>query len=156
MNETIEKFIDKQRVATVSCIDEDGSPYCFSCFFVFDKAKACLYFKTSPSSHHTFLLEKNELIAGTIQPDKLNPLAIKGIQYKGKVLPLDDIKSRMASAFYHHRYPFALAMPGEVRIIEMSVIKMTDNSAGFGKKITWVKDAPAYEELRTENTHHDN
>jgi uncharacterized protein len=140
MNENIVKFIEKQRVATVCCIDEDGSPYCFSCFFVYDKTNRFLYFKTSAASHHSSLLEKNRTVAGTIQPDKLVPLAIKGIQFQGTILNEDDSKSRMAAAFYHHRYPFAMAMPGVVRIIDLSVIKMTDNSAGFGKKIIWKKE----------------
>jgi uncharacterized protein len=141
MNEQIEKFIEKQRVANICCIDEDGTPYCFSCFFVFDKANACLYFKTSPSSHHSSLLENNHNVAGTVQPDKLNPLAIKGIQFKGKLLDAEDPKCRLAAAFYHHRYPFALAMPGQVKALQLDVIKMTDNSAGFGKKINWKREA---------------
>jgi uncharacterized protein YhbP (UPF0306 family) len=140
MNEGIIKFIEKQRVATVCCVDEDGSPYCFSCFYVFDKSAYFLYFKTSPSSHHSSLLEKNAAVAGTIQPDKLNPLAIKGIQYKGVVLDSDHMKSNMAKAFYHYRFPFATVMHGDVRIIELTEIKMTDNSAGFGKKILWKKE----------------
>jgi uncharacterized protein len=140
MNESIIKFIEKQRVATVCCVDEDGTPYCFSCFYVFDKSNYFLYFKTSSSSHHSSLLEKNAAVAGTIQPDKLNPLAIKGIQYKGVVLDTDHMKSNMAKAFYHYRFPFATVMTGEVRIIELTEIKMTDNSAGFGKKIIWKKE----------------
>jgi uncharacterized protein YhbP (UPF0306 family) len=86
------------------------------------------------------LLEKNPLVAGTIQPDKLNPLAIKGIQYQGRVLDADDVKSGIAKAFYHYRFPFATVMPGDVRIIELTEIKMTDNSAGFGKKILWKRE----------------
>jgi uncharacterized protein len=140
MNESIIKFIEKQKVATVCCIDDDGSPYCFSCFYVFDKSSYFLYFKTSSSSHHSSLLEKNPAVAGTIQPDKLNPLAIKGLQYQGHVLNTDDVKSGIAKAFYHYRFPFASVMPGHVRIIELTEIKMTDNSAGFGKKILWKKD----------------
>jgi uncharacterized protein len=143
MNENIIKFIEKQKVATVCCVDDENNPYCFSCFYVFDKSAHYLYFKTSPSSHHSSLLEKNPAVAGTIQPDKLNPLAIKGIQFLGKILDADVVSLSTAKAFYHYRFPFAVVMPGDVKIIELIEIKMTDNSAGFGKKILWKKDDEA-------------
>jgi uncharacterized protein YhbP (UPF0306 family) len=33
-----------------------------------------------------------------------------------------------------------LAIPGETRTIQISHIKMTDSTKGFGKKITWNRD----------------
>jgi uncharacterized protein len=147
MNEAIINFIKKQRVATVCCVDEDGNPYCFSCFYVFDKSAYFLYFKTSTSSHHSSLLEKSPAVAGTIQPDKLNPLSIKGIQFQGKIFEPDEVTISTAKAFYNYRFPFAVVMPGEVMIIELREIKMTDNSAGFGKKILWKKE----DEVQVEN-----
>lgn len=134
MNERIVDFIEGQKVATICCVDEGNKPYCFSCFYAFDKEKELIYFKSSANAHHSALLHHNPVVAGSIQPDKLNPLAIKGIQFTGKIL---DSKSELclnAAKLYHKKYPFALAMPGEVWTIQPDMIKLTDNTVGFGKK----------------------
>lgn len=137
MNEHIVDFIQKQKVATLCCVDEEMSPYCFSCFFAFDDVNHLLHFKTSASSHHARLLQQNGRVAGTINPDKLNALAIKGIQFRGQVLATDDPLAAGAGTLYHKKYPFALAMKGDVWTVRITTIKMTDNTLSFGKKIIW-------------------
>lgn len=140
MNDRIVDFIEGQRVATICCVDEENKPYCFSCFFAFDKEKHLLYFKSSANTYHGPLLEKLPHIAGTIQPDKLNPLAIKGIQFSGAILPGSNDLCVDASTVYHKKYPFALAMPGDLWTVQLHHIKMTDNTLSFGKKITWKRE----------------
>ena len=137
MNERITEFIDGQKVATICCLDEENKPYCFSCFFVLDKEKHVIYFKSSATTHHGQILHQNPVVAGTIQPDKLNPLAIQGIQFTGSILDVTDPLCSAAKSVYHKKYPFAMAMPGEVWTVQFQYIKMTDNTLGFGKKITW-------------------
>jgi uncharacterized protein YhbP (UPF0306 family) len=36
----------------------------------------------------------------------------------------------------------AVAMPGEVWTVCLDTIKMTNNKAGFGKKLTWNREEP--------------
>ena len=137
MNERIVDFITHQRVATICCIDEDNCPYCFSCFYAFDIERELLYFKSSSDAHHSQIFKQNPIVAGTIQPDKLNPLAIKGIQFTGQMLhPKNEFCSK-AEAIYHQRYPFALAMPGAMWTLQLETIKMTDNTLSIGKKLHW-------------------
>jgi uncharacterized protein YhbP (UPF0306 family) len=38
------------------------------------------------------------------------------------------------------KYPFALAIPGDVYTIQPDYIKLTDNTIGFGKKLTWLRN----------------
>lgn len=137
MNERIVDFIEGQKVATVCCVDENKKPYCFSCFYAFDKEKGLIYFKSSAHAYHSQLLFQNPSVAGSIQPDKLNPVAIKGIQFTGSVIDSENVLSFDAAKIYHKKYPFALAMPGDVWTIQPEEIKFTDNTMGFGKKITW-------------------
>jgi len=137
MNETIIRFIQKQTCASVCCADEQGKPYCFSCFYAFNAEEGILYFKSSADSHHSALMKKNPFIAGTILPDKLNTLLVKGIQFQGIVLDSQHPLTKKASGNYHKEYPVALAMNGEISVIQINHIKMTDSSKGFGKKITW-------------------
>jgi uncharacterized protein YhbP (UPF0306 family) len=137
MNERIVDFINQQRVAGVCCVDAENNPYCFSCFYAFDKERNLLYFKSGAAAHHSQLLIQKPVVAGTIQPDKLNTLAIKGVQFTGRILDAKDEACSQAETVYHKRFPFALAMPGEVCTLQLEVIKMTDNTLSFGKKLHW-------------------
>ena len=137
MNEIIIQFIQKQTCATICCIDEQGKPYCFSCFYTFNPEERLLYFKSSVDSHHSVLMKKNPFIAGTILPDKLNALLVRGIQFEGIVLDEHHPFKKTASNFYHKKHLIALAIPGEIWTVQINYIKMTDSTKGFGKKITW-------------------
>lgn len=137
MNETIIHFLEQQNCASICCIDEAGKPYCFSCFYAFSRIDGLIYFKSSSNSHHTQLMKKNPFVAGTVLPDKLNKLTIKGIQFEAIVLDTQHplVKKRLNS--YYKKHPAALAMPGDIWVLQIEYIKMTDNTLGFGKKIIW-------------------
>lgn len=135
----IASFIDKNKVATICGIGEDHAPYCFNCFYAFDAKNQLLFFKSSSTSNHSKILLKNERVSGTILPDKLELLAIKGIQFSGKVL-YDSFPGQIRpEVSYHKRFPLALAKPGDVWCIQLEMVKMTDNTQVFGKKTEWVK-----------------
>ena len=137
MNETIFKFIEKQTCASVCCVDENAAPYCFSCFYVFNQKDGLLYFKSSLSAKHSMIIANNPVIAGTILPDKLNVLLVKGIQFVGIILSENHPLTKQAAAYYYKKNPAAMAMPGEIWTIQIDTIKMTDSTLGFGKKINW-------------------
>jgi uncharacterized protein len=136
MDLRIEYFIDSQKAASVCCLDAGGHPYCFTVFFALDTEKQLLYYKSSHNSYHGHVMEEGHRVAGTILPDKLNTLAIKGVQFTGTVLALDDPLSN-AGPVYYGKFPFAAAMPGEIWTIQLETVKFTDNSLGFGKKVLW-------------------
>lgn len=96
MNETIIHFLQKQTSATVSCVDEKCRPYCFSCFYAFNFEEGLLYYKSSADSHHAQLMSTNPFVAGTVLPDKLNKLIVKGVQFQGMVQsPLIQMQWRL-------------------------------------------------------------
>lgn len=145
MDACIKQFIQLQRATTICCADEDGNPYCFSCFYAFCAEDGLLYFKTSASSHHTGMMLQRRQLSGTILPDELNPLVVKGIQWTGILLPDSDHLSDYSSVQYHKRFPFAMAMPGDVYTVQLTWIKMTDSSKVFGKKTVWHKPEHEHE-----------
>lgn len=134
------EFISKQTCGNLCCVAENGSPYCFSFFYSFDEQEMILYYKSSDDTKHSKILYKNQTAAGTILPDKLNFLAIKGIQFEGQVLEPRHPDAKNASSHYHKKHPMALAMPGDIWAIRINRIKFTDNSLGFGKKLLWERD----------------
>ena len=143
MNKDIVDFIKKQKAATLCTLDEAGNPYCFSCFFAFDAEKALLFYKTHGASKHAAFMLRRKEIAGTILPDKLNAVIVKGIQFEGVVLTSGHPLAAHASKVYHLRYPFALALPGVLWAIQLHHIKMTDSSKGFGTKMEWERAGTA-------------
>jgi uncharacterized protein len=137
MNDKMISYFESQTCASISCLDADGNPYCFNCFYVFDAEYGSIYFKSSADTYHGQCMLMNKQVAGTILPDKLNKLALKGIQFTGRILTHDEILKERARSKYHRSYPMALAMQGEIWIIKLLSAKLTDNSLGFGKKIKW-------------------
>lgn len=141
MNEIISLFIQEQNCASICCIDEEGKPYCFSCFYAFNTEAVFLYFKSSANSQHALLMKKNPFVAGTILPDKLNKISIKGIQFEAVVLDTQQPLVKRTLGIYLKKHPLALAIPGEIWALQINKIKMTDSTLGFGKKINWERES---------------
>lgn len=137
MKDPIDHFISQQTAASICCTDEKGVPYCFSCFYAYNSKDHLLYYKSSGDTHHSILLTNHPHMAGTILPDKLQKLLVKGVQLEGVLLAEDDPLAQNAAAQYYTKNPMALAIPGIVWTIRIDHIKMTDSSLGFGKKIHW-------------------
>ncbi len=135
MNERIKEFIKKQTCASIGCVDENNSPYCFSCYYALNVEKGLLYFKSSAETRHSKILLTNPAVAGTILPDKLNKLHIKGLQFEGNVLNAGHTLTQNAASVYYNRHPIAVTIPGDISTIKLVSIKFTDNSFGFGKKL---------------------
>jgi len=142
MNKTIVDFLNNQTCATISCISDNAQPYSFICFYVFDAEDGLLYFKSSPATDHIKFLERNPIVFGTILPDKLNKLVVKGVQFNGIFLNVTDPLSLNADRKYYKGVPMAMAMKGNVFTIKINSIKMMDSSRVFGSKILWERDLP--------------
>ena len=140
MNKDITAFITKQKCANIACINAEGLPYCFSCFYALNSEDGIFYFKSSIDTYHAKLIMEHPMVAGTILPDKLPLLALKGIQFQGEVLAADHPLARSAAKKYYSINPLAIAIPGEIWSVMIHHIKMTDSSKGFGKKTEWTRE----------------
>jgi len=137
MDNEITGFINEQKVATVACIDEAKMPYCFNCYYSFMEPEGLLVYKSSFNTRHEELLKLNKQVAGTIIPEQIEVATIRGIQFEGLLLE-DSLELAMkASASYYLRFPFAMAVPGKLYLIQLDKIKFTDNTRGFGFKQQW-------------------
>jgi len=137
MQNEISRFIKDNKIASICCIENCDAAYCFHCFYVFDEENKLLFFKSSPHTRHSQLLEKNGHIAGSILPDKIDFLALKGIQFTGIVLNIGFPGNISPDKFYHSKLPLALAKPGKVWCLQLETVKMSDSSRIFGKKLHW-------------------
>lgn len=138
MEKEIADFINECKVATI-CGVEDQQPYCFNCYFAFSEQEAWLIYKSSYGTRHEKILEVNPIVAGTIIPEQIDLATLRGIQFEGILLEERFDVSVKASSAYYLRFPFAMAVPGKIYVVELKKIKLTDNARGFGHKQHWEK-----------------
>lgn len=140
MNINIQNFLAKQTCASICCIDKDNRPYSFSCYYAFNADAGLMYFKSSVDSHHVGLMIKNPAVSITVLPDVLNKLIVKGVQIQGVALNPENKMDTDASSLYYKKNPIALTIKGTVFTIRIDVVKMTDSSRVFGKKLHWERE----------------
>jgi uncharacterized protein len=138
LDKRIISFFEQNKNMTIAT-SLNNIPYCAHCFFAFDKDECYLIFKSNPDTKHIRQAIENPRVAGTVAPDKLEKAKIMGIQFGGNfIVPENEILER-AEKIYYSKFPFAKLFSGEFWLIEVTEIKMTDNTLGFGKKIEWVR-----------------
>ncbi len=140
MNHKIVDFFKRQTAASISCVNETNKPYSFSCFYAFNSTDKLLYFKSPESSYHSRIILQNPKVSGTIMPDKLNKLAIKGIQFTGEALAHNNPLCKDASKNYYYKFPVAVAVPGIIWTIQLDQLKMTNNIMGIFEKLSWQRE----------------
>lgn len=136
MDSRIISFIEGQKTMTL-CTAAGGLPYCASCYYSFLKDDGLLVFKSSRDTRHIREALSVGAIAGTILPEEKLAGQIKGIQFTGRFVVPDEGAMGKAGISYYARFPFALAIKGELFIAQLDKVKMTDNTLGFGRKLNW-------------------
>jgi uncharacterized protein YhbP (UPF0306 family) len=132
-------FVEKQTVLNFAT-SANNTPWCATCYYAFDKKHKLLIFKTANDSRHMQEALQQVMVAGTVLPDKPKKGVVKGIQFQGEMVFSDEeIRSR-ANKKYHKKFPFAKVMAGEIAVIELTLVKLTDNKLGFGKRLLWEKE----------------
>ena len=138
VNEKIISFLIQHTVLTLAtCFDT--VPHCANCFFAYEEEKNLLLFKSKKDTDHIRQGLENKNVSGSILPDKLDSTKIQGIQFNGIFFEPKHELLELLKKTYYKKYPFALAFTGEIWAVELTSIKMTDNTLGFGKKIEWNK-----------------
>ena len=136
MDSIIESFISAQKNMTL-CTSVNDTPECANCFYAFMPNGAKLIFKSIKTTGHISHALVNNKVAGTILPDISKIGSIKGIQFSGTFLTPQDDMLEQAKKIYYSKFPLALGISGDLWLIKLTYIKMTDNTLGFGKKLLW-------------------
>lgn len=131
------EFLGSNKLATVCFVDNEGNPYCINCFYYFDELNQALVFKSSnKATHHTFIQNRSG-IAGTILPNSLDFLKLKGAQFRGKLVDEQQIKDFDLDSKYTKKHPMSMAISGYVWAVELNFVKFMDSTFGFGKDTVW-------------------
>ena len=129
----ITTFIAKHHVMSLATSHEDSLSVC-SLFYIYDENSHTFVVASSEKTTHIVHIKNNSKIAGNILLETENIGEIKGLQFKGEFIPLEDKELKQA---YFKRYPYALALMPKLWQINVNYFKLTDNALGFAKKIIW-------------------
>jgi uncharacterized protein len=138
IEERIRKFFRNHHVLTIATTI-DNEPWCANCFYVYLEEENALVFTSGLETRHGQEFLKNPLVAGSVVLETMVIGKIRGIQFQGIVsLPKDQLAQKAKSA-YLKRFPVAVLMDTTLWMVDLTIIKLTDNRLGFGKKLTWKK-----------------
>ena len=130
------KFFRKHHVLTVATSSEQ-EPWCANCFYVYLEEENAIVFTTDADTRHGKEFLKNPLVAGSVVLETMRLGKIQGIQFQGVVSEPEGEMLSKAKWAYLKKFPPAVLMDTHLWIVKLTLIKMTDNRLGFGKKLIW-------------------
>lgn len=136
---TISRWLKKQHVVTY-CVTRDGELWCANAFYVYDAERVAFYLLSETDTRHGEMAGRLASVAGTVNGQPKSVALIRGVQYRGELRLLEGPEAEQRRALYCRRFPVARAMPAPVWEIRVDELKFTDNTLGFGKKLSWQRN----------------
>ena len=133
IDKRFEKFIAKHHVLTLATATTAGAPYCCNAFFAYDKHSAAFIFTSDNSTHHAQMMVANSRVAASIVLETRIVGKIQGLQITGNIKPATDEDKKL----YIKRFPYTAVADLTLWRLQADMMKLTDNTLGFGKKLIW-------------------
>lgn len=133
IDKRFEKFIAKHHVLTLATATTAGAPYCCNAFFAYDKHSAAFIFTSDNSTHHAQMMIANSRVAASIVLETRIVGKIQGLQITGNIEPATDEDKKL----YIKRFPYTAVADLTLWRLQADMMKLTDNTLGFGKKLIW-------------------
>lgn len=128
----IERFVTKHHLLSLATVQENL--WCASLFYAYDAQTVAFIVASDPDTIHMGNVAQNAHVAGTVALETKTVGKIQGIQFAGEMWPCDTAAQR---DLYFKAFPYARMMNPTLWTIRLDEIKMTDNTLGFGKKLSW-------------------
>lgn len=138
VDQKIIKFIKKHHVLTLATAI-DGNPYCANCFYSYLEDENMLVFTSDLKTKHIQDVLENNFVAGSIVLETRIIGKIQGLQFNGFMVDVDEKLAEKVRKSYIKKFPFAMLMETQLWALELTFLKFTDNTLGFGKKLIWEK-----------------
>ena len=132
VDKRIADFIGRHHILTLATSVE-GEPYCAACFYAYDKERNLFIFTSDTTTRHGKEMEENANVALSIALETRVVGRIQGLQIVGKAQRGDS----KAQATYIKRFPYTAVVPLSLWMVAPTMMKLTDNTLGFGKKLIW-------------------
>lgn len=134
MIEKIEQFLQEHHLLSLATIGD--RLWCCSMFYAYDPQGVLFIVASDETTEHMKNVAQNLHIAGTVALETKTVGKIQGIQFTGVM----EQCSNGLEALYFKAFPYARIMNPTLWQIRLNEIKMTDNTLGFGKKISWKRE----------------
>ena len=132
-SEPIVRFIKRHHVLTLATVNSEGMPYVANCFYAYDAKRNKLIFTSDETTRHGAEMASNSRVAVSIVLETRIVGKVQGIQICGRALRGDS----EAKKAYIQRFPYAAVAPLTLWEVTPTMLKLTDNKLGFGKKLIW-------------------
>ncbi len=148
----IEAFIRKHHVMTLATVGGDGMPWVAHAFYAWMPASkvsdgdgspdaqsgaGCFVFMSDPATRHAAEMARHAQVAAAIALETRVVGRLQGLQIEGEVHRPEGADLEKARRAYLKRFPYAVAMEQQLWILSPTLMKLTDNTLGFGKKLIW-------------------
>jgi uncharacterized protein YhbP (UPF0306 family) len=131
--EPIVRFIKRHHVLTLATTNSEGMPYVANCFYAYDAKRNKLIFTSDDTTRHGAEMVADGRVAVSIVLETRIVGKVQGIQICGRAVRGDS----EAKKSYIKRFPYAAVAPLSLWMVEPAMMKLTDNTLGFGKKLIW-------------------
>jgi uncharacterized protein YhbP (UPF0306 family) len=139
----ITAFIRRHHVmtlATVAAADKESRPWTAHIFYAWLPDETGFVFTTDPATRHGAEMTACRHVAGGIVLETRTVGRVQGLQIEGEVRRAEGDEREKARRAYLRRFPYAVAAAElPLWILTPTLMKLTDNTLGFGKKLTWTK-----------------
>lgn len=133
IDERIIKFIKRHHVLTLATVNGEGMPYVANCFYAYDKRRNCFIFTSDETTRHGGEMVANGNVALSIVLETRIVGRVEGLQITGTA-ERGDNEARLC---YIKRFPYAAVAPLTLWMVRPTLMKLTDNTLGFGTKLIW-------------------
>ena len=132
-DQRIVKFIKRHHVLTLATTNEAGEPYVANCFYAYDAKRNRIVFTSDETTRHGQEMASRGSVALSIVLETRIVGRVQGIQATG----IAERGDEEAHACYIKRFPYAAVAPLTLWMVRPTMLKLTDNTLGFGKKLIW-------------------
>ena len=136
MQSNIVKFLQQKHIVSFS-VFADQQMWSTICFYAFEPETNSLILRTNIDTRHGQLMQKNPQVTGTIIHESTTVAKLQGIQFTGMIAELKNEEKQTALNHYYARFPYSRVMKSATWRIQLTEVKFTDNTLGFGKKTLW-------------------
>lgn len=133
IDERIIKFIKRHHVLTLATVSSEGMPYVANCFYAYDKCRNLFVFTSDEATRHGGEMAANSSVALSIVLETRIVGRVEGLQTTG-IAERGDEEAKLC---YIKRFPYAAAAPLTLWMVRPTMMKLTDNTLGFGTKLIW-------------------
>jgi uncharacterized protein YhbP (UPF0306 family) len=133
MEDNFLKFIRKHHLLTLATTNSEGMPYVANCFYAYDKERNLFIFTSDSTTRHGKEMELQPRVALSIVRETRIVGCVEGIQIEG----IAERGAEEARKEYIKRFPYAAVAQLTLWEVTPTMLKLTDNKLGFGKKLIW-------------------